>query len=138
MPARLVIAVGCLFPYFLYLYFFGRINGFFSDLLGLTTGLDVSSSVALLRALDVLRMMLFNEGLIALAVWGIYGIKNATLYAKFSVVFILSTLVFKGLTYFTQYDLIQKIAFSMGLLGSNFEWLLLVLASFYFIKKASN
>lgn len=136
MLVRIGKVLASLLPYFIYLYYFGYINTFFHKLWGIKTGLEVSPSTAVLRALEVLRMMLFNEGLIALAVWGIYGVKKARLYAKFSVVFIFVALVFKALTYFFYLDFFQKIAYSMGMLGSNFEWLLLVLASFYFIKKA--
>ncbi len=136
MKYRVLLALGALLPYFIYVHYFGQINGFFQQLFGLGTGLDVGLSMALLRAIDILRMMVFNEGLIALAVLGIYGLRKAILYLKFSAVFIVVSLTFKALTYFTHWDLIQKIAYAMSLLGSNIEWLLLVLASFYVIKKA--
>lgn len=138
MKTRVLLALSTLLPYFVYIHYFGQINGFFQQLFGLGTGLDVGISMAFFRAIDILRMMVFNEGLIALAVLGIYGLQKAILYLKFSAVFIGVSLVFKALTYLTHWDFLQKIAYSMSLLGSNIEWLLLVLASFYVIKKAPN
>jgi hypothetical protein len=138
MMIRVLQVFGALAPYFVYLHYFGSINSYFQQQLGIGTGLDVNASMAILRALDVLRMLVFNEGLIVLAVLGIYGCQKAVLYMKFSAVFICVALMFKALTYFTHWDLLQKIAYSMSLLGSNIEWLLLVLASFYVIKKAPN
>jgi hypothetical protein len=136
MTFRVLMAICSFLFYFVYIHYFGSINGFFQQFFGLGTGLDVGISMALMRGVDILRMMVFNEGLIALTVLAIYGLQNAILYLKFSGVFIVVALAFKALTYLTHWSFFQKTAYAMSLLGSNIEWLLLVLASFYFIKKA--
>lgn len=134
MKSRSVLlSVIGLVPYLIYIYHLPSINVYFADIFNSKEGLDVSIGLALLRGVDFIRMMVFNEGLICLAVWAVYGALKAKLYVKFSVGFISIAILFKTLTYLTHWSLIQNIAYSLGLLGSNIEWFLLVLASFYFI-----
>lgn len=127
-----------LLPYLVYTYYVKRINAFFAHRFGIDVGLQLNSTEALIKAADFLRMLVFNEGLIFFAVWVLYGKLKAFIYLKFSVVFIGVVMFFKAVTYFTHNGLIQKIAYSLGLLGTNIEWFLLILASFYFIKPKEN
>lgn len=130
----IVLGVLGVLPYLFYIYYLPSINSFFEGVFQSQNGLDVSLGLAFLRGIDFIRMMVFNEGLICIAVLAIYGVFKAKLYLKFSLGFIATAIVFKFLTYLTHWSLVQNIAYSLGLLGSNIEWFLLIIASFYFIK----
>lgn len=137
MSSKLSLALRIIFgflPYLVYTYYLKRINVFFEETFNIDEGINVGAYMAFIKASNFFRMLLFNEGLIFFAVWLLYGKLKSFIYLKFSIVFISTAMFLKALTYLTKNDLIQKIAYSMGLLGSNIEWFLLIVASFYIIK----
>ena len=82
-----------------------------------------------------LQNLIINEVLIGWVVFCFFGKRWTFKYLKFSVMLILTTMSIKTIGSLTQFYPVQRLGHLLYQLGSNFEWLVFILASIYFISR---